>query len=51
MSFNGVHKSYEICDSYTFKQNEVPIYFLISCKVNVIVPRLKLTSLLLPSSK
>ena len=30
LSFNGVHKSYEICDSYTFRQNEVlldqPIY-------------------------
>ena len=30
MSFNGIHKSYENCDSYTFKQNEVlmdkPIY-------------------------
>ena len=23
MTFNGVHKSYENCDSYTFKQNEV----------------------------
>ena len=30
LTFNGIHKSYEICDSYTFKQNEVlmdkPIY-------------------------
>ena len=30
LPFNGVHKSYENCDSYTFKQNEVlmnqPIY-------------------------
>ena len=30
MTLNGVHKSYEIYDSYTFKQNEVvmdrPIY-------------------------
>ena len=30
LAFNGVHKSYENCDSYTFKQNEVlmdkPIY-------------------------
>ena len=30
MIFNGIHKSYENCDSYTFKQNEVlmdkPIY-------------------------
>ena len=30
ITFNGVHKSYENCDSYTFKQNEVlmdkPIY-------------------------
>ena len=30
MTFNGIHKSYENCDSYTFKQNEVlmdkPIY-------------------------
>ena len=23
MTFNGIHKSYEKCDSYTFKQNEV----------------------------
>ena len=23
MTFNGIHKSYENCDSYTFKQNEV----------------------------
>ena len=22
-TFNGIHKSYENCDSYTFKQNEV----------------------------
>ena len=30
MTFNGIHKSYENCDSYTFKQNEIlmdkPIY-------------------------
>ena len=30
ITFNGIHKSYEKCDSYTFKQNEVlmekPIY-------------------------
>ena len=30
MTFNGIHKSYENCDSYTFKQNEglmdMPIY-------------------------
>ena len=30
MTFSGIHKSYENCDSYTFKQNEVlmdkPIY-------------------------
>ena len=30
LTFNGIHKSYENCDSYTFKQNEVlmdkPIY-------------------------
>ena len=30
MTFNGIHKSHENCDSYTFKQNEVlmdkPIY-------------------------
>ena len=30
LPFNGIHKSYENCDSYTFKQNEVlmekPIY-------------------------
>ena len=23
LTFNGIHKSYEKCDSYTFKQNEV----------------------------
>ena len=23
MTFNGIHKSYENCDSYTFKQNDV----------------------------
>ena len=23
MTFNGIHKPYENCDSYTFKQNEV----------------------------
>ena len=32
LTFNGIHKSYENCDIYTFKQNEVlmdkPIYFL-----------------------
>ena len=22
LQFNGIHKSYENCDSYTFKQNE-----------------------------
>ena len=31
LTFNGIHKSFENCDSYTFKQNEVlmdkPIYF------------------------
>ena len=31
LTFNGIHKSYESCDSYTFKQNEVlmdkPKYF------------------------
>ena len=30
LTFNGIHKSYENCDKYTFKQNEVlmdrPIY-------------------------
>ena len=30
LTFNGNHKSYEICDSYTFQQNDVlkdkPIY-------------------------
>ena len=30
LTFNGIHKSYENCDSYTFKLNEVlmdkPIY-------------------------
>ena len=25
LTFNGIHKSYENCDSYTFKQNEVPM--------------------------
>ena len=33
-TFNGIHKSYENCDSYTFKQNEVlmnkPIYLRFS---------------------
>ena len=24
LTFNGIHKSYEIYDRYTFKQNEVP---------------------------
>ena len=23
LNFNGIHKSYENCDSYTFKQNEI----------------------------
>ena len=23
LTLNGIHKSYENCDSYTFKQNEV----------------------------
>ena len=23
LTFDGIHKSYENCDSYTFKQNEV----------------------------
>ena len=31
LTFNGIHKSYENCDSYTFRQNEVlmdkPIYW------------------------
>ena len=31
LTFNGIHKSYENCDSYTFKRNDVimdkPIYF------------------------
>ena len=26
LTFNGIHKSYEKCDSYTFKQNEVLMY-------------------------
>ena len=30
LTFNGIHKSYENCDGYTFKENEVkmdkPIY-------------------------
>ena len=34
LTFNGIHKSYENCDSYTFKQNEVlmdkPIYLGLS---------------------
>ena len=34
LTFNGIHKSYENCDSYTFKQNEVlmdkPIYLGVS---------------------
>ena len=34
LTFNGSHKSYENCDSYTFKQNEVlmdkPIYLVFS---------------------
>ena len=25
MSFEGVHKSYENCNSYNFKQSEIPI--------------------------
>ena len=25
LTFNGIHESYENCDSYTFKQNEVPM--------------------------
>ena len=35
MTFNGIHKSYENCDSYRFKQNEVlmdqPIYLGFFC--------------------
>ena len=23
LTFNGIHKSYENCDSYTFKQNQI----------------------------
>ena len=34
LTFNGVHKSYETCNSYTFKQNEVlmdkPVYLAFS---------------------
>ena len=34
LTFNGVHKSYENCDSYTFKQNDVlmdkPVYLAFS---------------------
>ena len=26
LTFNGIHKSYENCDSYTFRQNEVLMY-------------------------
>ena len=29
LTFNGIHRSCEIYDSYTFKQNEVHIYKLI----------------------
>ena len=25
LMFNGIHKSYEKCDSYTFKQNAIPM--------------------------
>ena len=25
LTFKGIHKSYENCDSYTFKQHEVPM--------------------------
>ena len=36
LAFNGIYKSYEIYDSYTFKQNEVlmdkPIYLGFSVK-------------------
>ena len=32
LTFNGIQKSYENCDSYTFKQNEVkmdkPVYLV-----------------------
>ena len=26
LTFYGIHKSYENCDSYTFKQNEILMY-------------------------
>ena len=44
MSFKRVHKSFEKCDTYIFKQKEFVIKILIICKVKVNVFRLKLTS-------
>ena len=51
MYFKGDYKSYEICDSYTFEQNSFLIQILMICNVKVNVSPLKLTSLLLSSSK
>ena len=38
LTFNRIHKSYESCDSYSFKQNEVlmdkPIFFRI-CSIKI----------------
>ena len=44
MSFNGNHKLYEKCDSYTFKQNEGLTWNLIVCNVKVNVSPSKSTS-------
>ena len=37
LTFNGIHKSYENCDSYTFKQNEIlmdwPVFR--SCNIRI----------------
>ena len=48
MSFKGVHKSYENCDSYTFKQNSSLIQILIIYNVKYNVSWLKSTSSFLP---
>ena len=41
LTFNGIHKSYNNCDSYTFKQNEVlmnkPIYLGFSVRIEQII--------------
>ena len=35
LTFTGIHRSYDFCDSYSFEQNEVrmykPIFFKICC--------------------